>query len=930
MIVVPRFKLFSLVALLCLLPYISACGQTELTPAEYVAQAQDYFDKDNYEAAAISLRNALQKDPQNLEARWLLARVAIELGDGAAAEKEIGRAIDLGLSIQAARPLQIQAIFLQGDYDRVIVETSTPTDGLPATDQATIFGLKGQAYLEQRNFSDAKQALDAALEIDPKSVTGLTGMGRFHALKEDYAEARRWTQLAIDADESAPEPWAQLGELEWAEGNVAAAEAAFGKAIELKRYPTIITAKRAFARIQLGNFAGAAEDIRSLKQAGITNHPYVNYVEGIGYFKQEEYQRAAEAFEAALRTSPSYLQAKLYLASTYLIQGKNEQAQALAEQVNLMLPNSPVAKNLLGTALARQSDFDAARKAFVASLQQSPDNPQTLSMLGTLALMDGNVAEGANYFLKVVELEPDSRLARHRLMTAQLLAGQALNNGATPDVAAGSYESEFLLALAAFQQKNFGNALERARTLHEKYPDKIDPLNLMAACHLTLADWPKAREVLGQALEIDPTDPTASKNLARIEMTDGNLDEAKELLQRLSAKQPDDREAVLLLVDIETRQGNEATATQLLEAALKRSPDDAALRAVLVKRNYFAGRFEDVLVSTQDLSDHQVKEQPSLLEYRGRVQSLIGDVPSAKRSFERWATVAPDSAQAHLLLADTLAKTGDLARAAKELKTATKLAPAYLPGRVATVRLLAQQGENKKARQVLAKIKEEFGEQAEVLGVEGELAMQDKEYAKAEALFAKALAQKPDTELVLLRAQALGLQKKPDEAVQVMQTWVDEHPEDVTVLLNLAGTYLGMDQPANARATYERVVKIVPRHVPALNNLAWLSRDTDLTQAIAYAERAYQLAPNDPQVLDTLGTLLGKSGEQTRRYELVREAATLAPNDAGIQLHLAEALVQQKKYPEAERLLNTLIGNPADPDIVAEAEQLLKSIPSRR
>ena len=154
--------------------------------------------------------------------------------------------------------------------------------------------------------------------------------------------------------------------------------------------------------------------------------------------------------------------------------------------------------------------------------------------------------------------------------------------------------------------------------------------------------------------------------------------------------------------------------------------------------------------------------------------------------------------------------------------------------------------------------------------------------------------------------------------------------EDVTVLLNLAGTYLGMDQPANARATYERVVKIVPRHVPALNNLAWLSRDTDLTQAIAYAERAYQLAPNDPQVLDTLGTLLGKSGEQTRRYELVREAATLAPNDAGIQLHLAEALVQQKKYPEAERLLNTLIGNPADPDIVAEAEQLLKSIPSRR
>lgn len=930
MIIVPRSRLFSIIALLLLvLPNMSACGQADLTSAEYVAKAQDYFDNDNYQAAVISLKNALLKDPDNLEARWLLARTAIELGDGATAEKEIGRAIELGLSMQAAQPLQIKAIFLQSDYDRVISETATLVDGLSEAEQAAILGLRGQAYLEKRNFSEARQALDTALKHDPKSVAGLIGMGRLNALRGEYAEARRWTQLALDADASAPEPWAQLGELEWAEGNVEAAEVAFGKAITLTRSPTLYTAKRALARIQLGDFPGAAEDIKTLKQAGITDHPYVNYVQGIGYFKQEKYPDAAEAFEAVLRVSPSDLQAKMYLASTYLIQGKNEQAQVLAEYVNAKISNSPAAKSLLGTTLARQSEYDAAREVFIASLRLSPDNSETLSMLGTLALMDGNMAEGVDYFQKVVELEPDSQSARHRLMTAKLLAGQEFGSDLSPDGVAGSYESEFLLALADFRQQNFGNALERAQALHEKYPDNVDPLNLMAACYLTLADWPKAKEVLGQVLEIEPGNPTASKNLARIELTDGNLEQAEDLLQRLLLEHPGDREAVLLLVEIETRLGNGAVATQVLDAALKQSPDDGLVRALLVERHYLAGQFANVLVLTQDLTEQQVKEQPSLVEYRGKVHSQLGDVRSAKRSFKRWASAAPDSAPAHLWLANSLVGSGDLDGARKELEIASALDTGYLLPRVGEVKVLELQGKNEKARQALEKVKADFGEQTEVLGIEGWLAMQDKEYTRAAELFEKALAQSPGTELTLWRVQALGAQKKSDEALQVMQTWLDEHPEDVTVLLYLAGIYLGMDQPDDARVTYERVVKIVPQHVVTLNNLAWLSRDTDLTQAIAYAERAYQLAPNDPYVLDTLGTLLLKRGEQARGYELVREAATLAPNDAEIQLHLAEALVQQKKFREAERVLNTLINKPADARIVAEAEQLLKSLPDR-
>lgn len=931
MIIVPPSRLFSISALLLLvLPYISACGQVELTSAEYVTKAQDYFDNDEYKAAVISLKNALLKDPDNLEARWLMARAAIEIGDGAAAEKEIGRAIDLGLSMQAAQPVQIKAIFLQGDFERVIEETGALAEGLSNTDKAMILGLRGQAYLEMRKFSEAKQAFDAALELDAKSVTGLVGMGRLNALHGEFAEARRWTQLALDADTSASEPWTQLGELEWTEGNAEAAMAAFSEAIKLTRTPTLVFTRRALVRIYLGDFAGAEEDIRALKQAGITNNPTVSYVEGIGYFKQEKYREAGEAFEAALRVRPSYLQAKMYLASTYLIQGKTEQAQVLAEQVNVSLPNYPGAKNLLGTTQARQSDFEAARKTFEASLRQSPNNSETLSMLGTLALMDGDAPKGVEYFQKVVEIEPDSQYARQRLMFAKLLAGQELDSNLSSNVEPGSYESEFLIALAAFRQQNFGIALEHAQALHAQYPDKVDPLNLMAACHLTLSDWPKAREVLGLVLAIDPTDPNASKNLARIEVTDGNLEQAEALLQRLVAAHPDDREAVLLLVDLKAgRLGDLAAATQVLESALERSPDDALILALLVEKRYQTGRLADVLDLTREVKEQQVREQPALVEYRGRVQTMLGDNRAAQRSFKRWTAARPDSPQAHFWLANSLAGSGDLKRAGKELEIAIGLDAGFLPARLAQVKVLAQQGRNEKAEQALADVKEEFGEKAQVLGVAGWLAMQEQDYASAEALFAKASAQGQDTELTLMWAKALGAQNKPDEAFKLMHSWLGEHPQDVTVLLTMAGLYMGMDRPDDARIAYEKVVEIIPRHVFSLNNLAWLNKDRDPNQAITYAERAYKLAPGDPQVQDTLGFLLLKRGDTARGAELVRDAATLAPDNAEIQLHLAEALVQQKKYAEAERLLNTLIKSQKDAHIVAEAERLLKSLPNQ-
>jgi Flp pilus assembly protein TadD len=65
-----------------------ACGQTS-DPVALIAKAQAYRKNGDYPAAIIELRNALQLNPENGEARYLLGTAYLESGDAAFATVEL-------------------------------------------------------------------------------------------------------------------------------------------------------------------------------------------------------------------------------------------------------------------------------------------------------------------------------------------------------------------------------------------------------------------------------------------------------------------------------------------------------------------------------------------------------------------------------------------------------------------------------------------------------------------------------------------------------------------------------------------------------------------------------------------------------------------------------------------------------------------------
>ena len=934
-------KLRSFVGLLLaaffILSVSSACSKAQLTDAEYLQSAKAYHDKGEPNAAVIQLKNALLQNPENTEARLLLGTVYVELGDGASAEKELRRAHELGVAKEGILIPLAESLLLQGKYDQIIAEIQ-PQGTLSNSDKAQVHALRGKAYIGDGKLAEAAGAFRLAFELEPNLTSAQAGQARLAAVQGNAEEARNWIDKALTGNPEYAEAWSLLGNIELSAGNAAEAEAAFSSAIKLREYlgsDNIDIARRALARIQLEKYPDAEADIQKLKQGGFKDHPYVNYIAGISFFKQQKYPEAAEALQASYNTNPSYLPVEYYLAITHYLLGNLELADEFAGRVRSKAPRSLAANRLLGAIQISRSEYDAAMDVLLKAQRRSPDDKEILRLLATASLLEGDSAQSVKYYERLASLEPESSQARNELMLAKLMHGQALD----ADTTAGSmgqalaegddYSRDLLQALGAFRDGKVAIALERAQKLHDQYPDKVDPLKLMAACYLAATQWDKARIELEKVLALKPNEPDATINLAKVEVQNGNLEEARTRLKALLEEYPRNEKASLLLADIEASRGDQEASIRVLEQAVERNPNAVSLRTILAGRYLHASQPAKVLEVTRDLTDKQLQEQPSLLELRGKAQTLEGDLTSAQRSFKRWAELVPDSAQAHYLYGNSLAQSGDKDGARKHLERAIQLDPDYVPARVAEIKMLVHAGETESANQALAKLKRDFGDRPEVLGIEGWFALGTADYATAEKTLSAAAEKRPDTELTILLVRALWAQQKQDEAIALMQNWLKEHPQDLAVLLQLAEAYMSLNRDDEALKVYARVIELHPNHLPALNNLAWLGRDKDLKQAIGYAERAYQLSPNDPNVLDTYGMLLLKKGDIERGHRMIQKAAERSPNDPTIQLHLGRALMEQEQFAKARTILSAVVEKAPNTESANDAKALLRSIPKQ-
>ena len=916
------FKRKVVVPLLALLVIgLTACDGISRSPEEYIESAHVYLDEGDLPAAIVELKNALQQSPENIEARKLLAEAYLSSGEGVDAEKEIRRAISLGMSRASGEIILASALLMQSEFQQIIESVVAP-DKIPAAKRAKLLALWGDAYIGLKDLQAADSSYIQGLSLDAKSPEALTGKARLLAMRADFDAARKVAMEATASDPAYAPAWGLLGDIELAENKLDQAEVMYGRAIDARYYLTVSSLKRADVRLRKGDIAGATDDINTLKNIGYID-PALFYVEGRLYFANEMWVDAQRAFEQTIELNPKHWAAKVYLASTHVSQGHRQQALALAQDLASEKPQLGYLSGLLAVTYINAGEFSQAKTVLEIALKNNMNNAYILSMLGNISLQEGRAGEAVEYLSRAIAVEPDSIELRQSLRIAQLVAGEGIVFSAS-----ANDDEMFLYALDQFKKGNYEQALAVAQQLHDKDPKAVDPLNLASACLLASGNMPQAKLTLERVIKIDSNNASAARNLAIIEWRLGDLGRAETILASLLKTSPTDEAAVLALAAVKSELGKSAEVITLLETSLQANANSLEMRSMLALAYYNTRRLPELLALVRNTPSEQLLKLPQLLELRGKAHLLRGEVDLAVDDFATWTEQQPQSAHANFLYADALSRKGERGFAKRALGRAIAANPNYLSARIGEVKMLVQDQQVDQAKVVMSKLKQDFGDLAEVHGLEGWLQLGTGDLEAAEASLLRAIELQPNSEYSSLLANALWAQGKYERALTVLNDSLQQSPGNLAILLQLADAYMAKSMEIEAITTYKTLLERYPKHVLALNNLAWLSRERDLEQGVAYAEQAHELAPKAAGVADTLAMLLLKQDPSSQRaFGLLRQAAVQAPDEAEIQLHYGEQLLARNSLDEARKVLNTIVSNVPDSPHAEQARQLLGTMP---
>ena len=181
------------------------------------------------------------------------------------------------------------------------------------------------------------------------------------------------------------------------------------------------------------------------------------------------------------------------------------------------------------------------------------------------------------------------------------------------------------------------------------------------------------------------------------------------------------------------------------------------------------------------------------------------------------------------------------------------------------------------------------------------------EHGKAAKAYAAAYKKAPSAALAGKLYQAHSKDGQPVAAQQALDAWLAKEPGDSAVRSLLANSLQSQNKTTQAIEQYLYILERNPDDVSALNNIAWLYQLEGNADGLKYAERAHTLAPERPEVTDTLGWLLVQNGQTNRGLVLLQEAAVKAPHIPEIRYHVAVALAKAGRRDEARKVLDRLL-----------------------
>ncbi|WHS59432.1 tetratricopeptide repeat protein [Pseudomonas sp. G2-4] len=202
---------------------------------------------------------------------------------------------------------------------------------------------------------------------------------------------------------------------------------------------------------------------------------------------------------------------------------------------------------------------------------------------------------------------------------------------------------------------------------------------------------------------------------------------------------------------------------------------------------------------------------------------------------------------------------------------------------------------------------------------QADILMSNGKTAEAQSRLAVQRDSQPDygIQLYLIEAETLSANNQGDKAWNVLLQALKQYPDD----LNLLYTRAMLAEKRNDLAQMEKDLRLIiqrdPDNAMALNALGYTlsDRTTRYDEAKVLIEKAHQINPEDPAVLDSLGWVNFRLGNLDEAERLLRQALERFP-DQEVAAHLGEVLWANGKQREARQIWSRFLKDQPDSPIL--------------
>lgn len=861
-----------------------ACSEQK-TSEDHLTSARALVSQNDTGAAIVELKNAIKGYPNDAKIRQELGTIYAKQGMYSAAEKELNRAISLGVTDSKVIVYLLRSLHGLGKYEQLIAATN---DYASSMDETLLYMYQTIAYIRLEDTENAKLAVAKAKDVSEESAYTFVGAAHIVESEQDFKEKITLAQKAIELDENLVEAYLVLGQLYFLNTEYTRAVEVFSSYSEMLPQDTEAKMFLANSLIKDQQFDKAKTILEKMMKLS-PEHAFVNQLMALVLYNQHDYDSAIFHAEKAIQNGLNNAVNRSVLGlSAYKLERFELAHSNLLAASNRLPPQHPI--NTVLVLVQIKLGYDQKAKGALAGLDELSDADVDLLFQASFNLIEkGMVGDAQSLLMKAEDdTEPTvNNQLRLGLLKLSINDASGLNNlESALEAEPESIQVQTALAKAYIASRDYDKAKSIALAWKENHSDNPAGYILEAQIYIASKEIEKASEQLDLALKLAPNSLFSLVKQTEIQLYNKDLESAQHYLDRALKIAPNNVSVLTILLRLKNAQGKVSQAAEKITEAAKNNSASFQHQLLLAVMKYNQKDFDGALEILKVVPEENAQHSQVYWSTFGDVLTNTGQHEQALALYNKWLQIKPNSKNAHIRKIKSFEQLKRIEEAIEHSSKLLKLNPADFEFRAMAIyyQLLAKQ--YSQANKILKEAPKEYRSSILFEGFEGEILLKQGQPAQSVAKL-KALyqAEKNKRHLILL-VEGLHKSSQQQQAFEQVKQHYNEVSQELFVK-NLLAEYAIIYDLDYAQKLYREILTVVPNQVAILNNLAWVELElNNIEQAADVSKKALALSPKNPLIMDTRALVLNKLGQKTNAISLLEQAQVLAPNNEKIKEHL--------------------------------------------